>query len=107
MIDRNGTILMKSMVLMNPKKSSKSIIIELIKKVLENRSDIKPKKDFIHDVASYTLERVGVTNLISERTFPYDGSLDAKDNFQLVMIIELLAIINKTIDIIALKRNFK
>jgi hypothetical protein len=93
---------MKHVNLMNLERGSKSIIIDLIKKVLENRYDIKPNEDFVHDVVDYTIEKTQVTRLITEHMILNKTVTDLHEDYRLGKIIELLAIVNRAIDVVSL-----
>ena len=96
---------MKFSDLTAPEHGSKTIIINIIKQVLENRFDIKPNKEFILDVADYTIERTQVTRLIAENMIIRKASPDVREDYRLGKIIELLAIVNRAIDIVSYRNN--
>ncbi|HUT65736.1 MAG TPA: hypothetical protein VMZ05_06255 [Spirochaetota bacterium] len=82
---------------------SKMIIVDLIKRVLENRYDIQPNEEFILNVADYTIERTQLTRLISENMILKNSSTDIREDYKLRKIIELLAIVNRAIDVVSLR----
>lgn len=82
---------------------SKMIIVDLIKRVLENRYDIQPNEKFILNVADYTIERTQFTKLISENMILKNSSADIREDYKLRKIIELLAIVNRAIDVVSLR----
>jgi len=82
---------------------SKIIIVDLIKRVLENRYDIQPNEEFILDVADYTIERTQLTRLISENIIVKNSSTNIREDYRLRKIIELLAIVNRAIDVVSLR----
>ena len=82
---------------------SKMIIVDLIKRVLENRYDIQPNEEFILNVADYTIERTQLTRLISENMILKNSSADIREDYKLRKIIELLAIVNRAIDVVSLR----
>ena len=82
---------------------SKMIIVDLIKRVLENRYDIQPNEEFILNVADYTIERTQLTKLISENMILKHSSADIREDYKLRKIIELLAIVNRAIDVVSLR----
>jgi len=79
------------------------IIVDLIKRVLENRYDIQPNEEFILNVADYTIERTQLTRLISENMILKNSSTDIREDYKLRKIIELLAIVNRAIDVVSLR----
>jgi len=90
---------------MNLEQGSKSIIIALTKRILENRYDIKPNEAFVHDVVDYTIERTQVTSLITENMILKEKLTNLHEDYELGRIIELLAIINRAIDVISLRND--
>ena len=82
---------------------SEVIIVDLIKKVLENRYDINPDEKFIISVADYTIERTQLGRLISENTILKNSSAAIREEHKLRKIIELLAIVNRAIDVVSLR----
>ncbi len=82
---------------------SKIIIVDLIRKVLENRYDIQPNEEFILNVADYTIERTQLTRLISENIIVKNSSTNIREDYRLRKIIELLAIVNRAIDVVLLR----
>ena len=96
---------MKSPTTIDSKQNPQKIIIDLIQHVLENRSDITPNKDFIHDVAHYTLEKTQVERFITESMIINQTSINLHEDYKLRRIIELLAIVNRAIDVISVQNN--
>jgi hypothetical protein len=96
---------MKPVNRMNLEQGSKSIIIALTKRILENRYDIKPNEAFVHDVVDYTIERTQVTSLITENMILKEKLTNLHEDYELGRIIELLAIINRAIDVISLRND--
>lgn len=94
---------MKFLNLMALETGSKIIIVDLIKRVLENRYDIQPNEEFILNVADYTIERTQLTRLISENIILKNSSADIREDYRLRKIIELLAIVNRAIDVVSLR----
>jgi len=82
---------------------SKIIIVDLIKRVLENRYDIQPNEEFILNVADYTIESTQLTRLMSENVILKNSSADIREDYRLRKIIELLAIVNRAIDVVSLR----
>jgi hypothetical protein len=100
----NGIIVMNHLTVSDSVESPQSIIIDLVTRVLENRLDIKPNKSFIHDVASYTLEKSHAEKYIAESMIINKTSIDLREDYRLVRIIELLAIVNRAIDVISVQK---
>ena len=94
---------MKSLTAIESKESPQKIIIDLIQRVLENRLDITPNKDFIRDVAHYALEKIQVERFITESMIINKTSMNLHDDYKLGRIIELLAIVNRAIDVISVR----
>ena len=86
-------------------KGSKIIIVDLIKRVLENRFDIQPSEEFILDVANYTIERTQLRKLVCETMVLKSSSSDIREDYRLRKIIELLAIVNRAIDVVSLREG--
>jgi hypothetical protein len=94
---------MKSLKLTALETGSKIIIVDLIKRVLENRYDIQPNEEFILNVADYTIESTQLTKLMSENMILKNSSADIREDYRLRKIIELLAIVNRAIDVVSLR----
>jgi hypothetical protein len=94
---------MKSLTAIDSKESPQKIIVDLIQRVLENRLDITPNKDFIHDVAHYTLEKTQVERFITESIVINQTSLNLHEDYKLKRIIELLAVVNRAIDVVSVQ----
>ena len=94
---------MRSLTATESTESPQKIIVDLIQRVLENRLDITPNKDFIRDVAHYTLEKSQVKRFIAESMIVNQTSIDLHEDYKLGRIIELLAIVNRAIDVISVR----
>ena len=81
-------------------KSSGPIIVDLIRKVLENRLDVVSSEDFVLDVAHYTIEKTRIMRLISESN-NLQQTNDIHEEYKLGRIIEFLAIVNQAIDVVS------
>jgi hypothetical protein len=76
----------------------------LIKQVMRNRQDISARNDFVYEVVFYTLHSPKLMHMIKEWTVSSETS-PSPEEAQLAHIIELLALINRTIDILLMKGN--
>ena len=100
----NGSILMKPLTATDSKESPQQIIIDLIHRVLENRLDVTPNKNFIRDVAHYTLKKTQMERYIAESMIINQTSINLHEDYKLGRIIELLAIVNRAIDVISVQK---
>ena len=80
------------------------LMYSLIKQVMRNRNDVSARNDFVYDVVFYTLHSPKLMHMIKEETISAETS-PFHEEVQLAHIIELLALINRTIDILLMKGN--
>ena len=85
---------------MKLKNYQEDIVLNLINIVLKDHPDIEADKDFIHDVAAYTLNRIKPRYIMSERGFTRFASMQLfedneknKDN-----LIEMMMIVNIAVE---------
>ena len=91
---------------MRLKNYNEDLVLETVKVVLKDRPEVKPTRGFILDVAAFTLNRVPPKYITSERGLTRELMLtNGNGNARLVNIIELIAIINRAIDIVAKRRH--
>ena len=92
---------------MSFKKDSKEIVVYMVRKVLENRRDIKAKESLINEATSYILRQFP-PNLITNNYLQIKYiAKNPEDNQELLKIIELLAIASMAIDYILTKKRNK
>lgn len=93
--------------MMSQKSYSKKQVIDIIEKVLENRNDIDLDKNFLYDLANYTLKSAFELDIIADSppVSPANETNGKINDTQLTEIIKMLAIINKLIDILSLNRE--
>jgi hypothetical protein len=92
---------------MRLKNYNEDLVRETVKVVMRDRPDVKPTRGFILDVAAFTLNRVPPKYITSERGLTRELMLTNGNgsSARLLNIIELIAIINRGIDIVARRRH--
>jgi hypothetical protein len=94
---------------MRLKNYNEDLVLETAKLVLRDRKDVKPSRSFVLDVAAYTLNRIPPKYITSERGFTRELMMGNGNGNgggdRLVNIIELIALINRAIDIVARRRR--
>jgi hypothetical protein len=90
--------------MMSPKNYSEEQIIDVVKKILDTRPDIKNNAYMQAKIINHILKNKSVKRTISAlQEFPTDSELnDNAVNHMLNKIIKLLAVITRVIDNIAL-----
>jgi len=76
----------------------------LIKQIIKNRQDVSSKSDFVYDVIFYTLHSPKLMNMIKEVPKALQCS-SCTEEVRLARIIELLALVNRSIDILLKKEK--
>jgi hypothetical protein len=92
---------------MRLKNYNEDLVLDTLKIVLKDRTDIKQTKSFMLDVAAYTLNRIPSKYITSERGFTRELIQSAVEDEEerLVNIIELIALINRGIDVVSKRRK--
>jgi len=92
---------------MRLKNYNEDLVLETVKVVLKDRPEVKPTRSFILDVAAFTLNRVPPKYITSERGLTRELMLTNGNgsSARLLNIIELIAIINRGIDVVARRRH--
>jgi len=94
---------------MRLKNYNEDLVLETVKIVLKDRADIHPSRSFILDVAAYALNRVPPKYITSERGFTREfvqgGNGNGEDGEKLLNVIELIALINRAVDVVARRRS--
>jgi hypothetical protein len=92
---------------MRLKNYNEDLVLETVKVVLKDRPDVKSTRGFILDVAAFTLNRIPPKYITSERGLTRELMLTNGNgnSSRLLNIIELIAIINRGIDIVARRRH--
>jgi hypothetical protein len=92
---------------MRLKNYNEDLVLETVKVVLKDRPEVKPTRGFVLDVAAFTLNRIPPKYITSERGLTRELMLSngGGNGDRLVNIIELIAIINRGIDIVARRRH--
>jgi len=94
---------------MRLKNYNEDLVLETVKIVLKDRTDIHPTRSFMLDVAAYALNRVPPKYITSERGFTREfvqgSDGNGQDGERLLNVIELITLINKAIDVVARRRH--
>lgn len=92
---------------MRLKNYNEDLVLETVKVVLKDRPDVKPTRGFVLDVAAFTLNRIPPKYITSERGLTRELMMTNGNgsSARLLNIIELIAIINRGIDIVARRRH--
>jgi competence protein ComFB len=95
---------------MRLKNYNEDLVLDTVKIVLKDRSDIRQTRSFVLDVAAYVLNRIPPKYITSERGFTRELALGAADTGngdgqRLVDIIELIAFVNRGIEVVAKRRR--
>jgi hypothetical protein len=82
----------------------KKLIHSFIKQIIRNRQDVSSRSDFVYDVIFYTLHSPKLMNMMEEvpRELQYSS---CTEEVRLARIIELLALVNRSIDILMKKEK--
>ena len=96
---------MKFVNMQNLEKGFELIVVDLIRRVLENRLDVVSNEDFVFDVAHYAIEKTRIGRLISESNILQKTTAEIHEEYKLSMIIEFLAIVNRAIDVVSRKNE--
>jgi hypothetical protein len=83
---------------MSKKKVGREIITDMIRSILEDRSDVVTDDLFIRRLASNTMNTKPVADILSTTDFHTTAGECDKDDKRLGRCIELLALINSIID---------
>ncbi|MCX7031028.1 MAG: late competence development ComFB family protein [Spirochaetes bacterium] len=92
---------------MRLKNYNEDLVLETVKVVLKDRPEVKPTRGFILDVAAFTLNRIPPKYITSERGLTRElmQSNGGGNGDRLLNVIELIALINRAIDIVAKRRH--
>lgn len=93
---------------MRLKNYNEDLVLDTVKLVLKDRKDVKSTRSFVLDVAAYALNRIPPKYITSERGFTHafvgDWMGDETEE-KLIDVIELIAIVNRGIDLVAGRRR--
>jgi competence protein ComFB len=94
---------------MRLKNYNEDLVLDTVKIVLKDRPDVKQTHSLVLDVAAYTLNRIPPKYITSERGFTREliSSVMDQDGMRLVNIIELIALINRAIEVVSGRRRRK
>jgi len=94
---------------MRLKNYNEDLVLDTVKIVLKDRSDVRHTRPFVLDVAAYVLNRIPPKYITSERGFTRELVGEAGGNGngkqRLVDIIELIALVNRGIEVVAKRRR--
>jgi hypothetical protein len=94
---------------MRLKNYNEDFVLETVKIVLRDRKDIKPTRPFILDVAAYALNRIPPKYITSERGFTREyvqaGEGNGDGDTRLINVIELITLVNRAVDVVAVRRR--
>jgi len=93
---------------MRLKNYNEDLVLDTVKIVLKDRSDVHPTHAFILDVAAYALNRIPPKYITSERGFTrqfMQGGGNGDEGEQLINIIELITLVNRAVDVVARRRR--
>jgi competence protein ComFB len=94
---------------MRLKNYNEDLVLDTVKIVLKDRTDIKPTRSFMLDVAAYALNRVPPKYITSERGFTREvvqaGDGNGEDGARLLTVIELITLVNKAVEVVARRRR--
>jgi hypothetical protein len=99
----------KDVLPMRLKNYNEDLVLETVKIVLKDRTDIHPTRSFMLDVAAYALNRVPPKYITSERGFTHEyiqaGASNGEEGERLLNVIELITLVNKAVDVVAKRRR--
>jgi hypothetical protein len=92
---------------MRLKNYNEDLVLDTVKIVLKDRTEVKPTRAFVLDVAAYTLNRIPPKYITSERGFTREliMTTSGDDGEKLIDTIELIALINHAIDVVSGRRK--
>jgi competence protein ComFB len=94
---------------MRLKNYNEDLVLETVKIVLKDRTDITASRAFMLDVAAYALNRVPPKYITSERGFTHEyiqaGNGNGEEGERLLNVIELITLVNKAVDVVARRRR--
>jgi competence protein ComFB len=93
---------------MRLKNYNEELVLDTVKLVLKDRKDVKSTHSFALDVAAYALNRIPPKYITSERGFTHAFVGDwvgEETEEKLIDVIELIAIVNRGIDLVAGRRR--
>ena len=94
---------------MRLKNYNEELVLDTVKVVMKDRTEIRPTRSFILDVAAYVLNRIPPKYIISARGFTHEvlraGGSEETEGQRLVNVIELITQINRAIDVIMRRRR--
>ena len=94
---------------MRLKNYNEDLVLETVKIVLKDRTDIPSSRAFMLDVAAYALNRIPPKYITSERGFTHEyiqaGNGNGEEGEKLLNVIELITLVNKAVDVVAKRRR--
>jgi len=93
---------------MRLKNYNEDLVLDTVKIVLKDRSDVRSTRSFILDVAAYVLNRIPPKYITSERGFTREFVQAGNGNgegHRLVNVIELITHVNRAIEVVARRRR--
>jgi competence protein ComFB len=94
---------------MRLKNYNEDLVLDTVKIVLKDRTDMRATRPFILDVAAYVLNRIPPKYIMSERGFTHEvlrsGGMNETEGQRLVNVIELITHVNRAIDVVARRRR--
>ncbi|HUI69222.1 MAG TPA: late competence development ComFB family protein [Spirochaetia bacterium] len=92
---------------MRLKNYNEDLVLDTVKIVLQDRTDVRPTRSLILDVAAYVLNRIPPKYITSERGFTREVVQAAGngDEQRLVNAIELITHVNRAIDVVTRRRR--
>jgi competence protein ComFB len=94
---------------MRLKNYNEDLVLNTVKIVLKDRSDLHPTRSFILDVAAYALNRIPPKYITSERGFTREvvqavnGNGDGGE--KLINVIEVITLVNRAIEVVVKRRQ--
>jgi competence protein ComFB len=93
---------------MRLKNYNEDLVLDTVKLVLNDRRDVKSTRSFVLDVAAFVLNRIPPKYITGERGFTHAFVGDwygEETEEKLIDVIELIAIVNRGIDVVAGRRR--
>ena len=94
---------------MRLKNYNEDLVLNTVKIVLKDRSDIHPTRSFILDVAAYALNRIPPKYITSERGFTREvvqaGNGNGDGGQRLLNVIEVITLVNRGVEVVVKRRQ--
>ena len=94
---------------MRLKNYNEDLVLDTVKIVLKDRTDVRVTRSFILDVAAYVLNRIPPKYITSERGFTREvvaaAAATGTTRQRLVNVIELITLVNRAVEVVARRRR--